>query len=148
VILFLDFDGVLHPFFPMPELDDAENAFFSRLPRLEALLREYPAVRIVITSSWRIKRALDDLRSFFSPDIAARIIDKTADLGLKNEGYRESEARRWLADHAPDSAWVALDDHADAWVTRESVVLCPESGIGDAEILALRYCVSRHFQQA
>ena len=31
MILFLDFDGVLHPFFPRNDRSDAENQFFSYL---------------------------------------------------------------------------------------------------------------------
>ena len=51
LILFLDFDGVLHP-----EGEDHilnGGADFCFLPRLEALLREFPWVKIVISSSWR-----------------------------------------------------------------------------------------------
>ena len=51
MILFLDFDGVLHP-------EGEDHIFkggvdFCFLPRLEALLREFPQVKIVISSSWR-----------------------------------------------------------------------------------------------
>ena len=51
MILFLDFDGVLHP-----EGEDHilnGGADFCFLPRLETLLREFPFVKIVISSSWR-----------------------------------------------------------------------------------------------
>jgi hypothetical protein len=51
VILFLDFDGVLHPE-GEAHIHDG-GADFCFLPRLEALLREFPEVKIVISSAWR-----------------------------------------------------------------------------------------------
>ncbi|MFZ3000646.1 MAG: HAD domain-containing protein [Undibacterium umbellatum] len=48
MILFLDFDGVLHP---EPCYDKTQ--LFSCLPRLEAILRDFPTVQIVISSTWR-----------------------------------------------------------------------------------------------
>jgi hypothetical protein len=52
MILFLDFDGVLHPFFPKRELLDEENQLFSYLPRLERVLRDRDVDRHPNTSSW------------------------------------------------------------------------------------------------
>ena len=48
MILFLDFDGVLHP-----EPCDEDGEPFCNLPALEAILRDFPAVEIVISSMWR-----------------------------------------------------------------------------------------------
>ncbi|WP_188422769.1 HAD domain-containing protein [Oxalicibacterium solurbis] len=64
-IIFLDFDGVLHDF-PPPQ-DSAK--LFCNLPRLEAVLREYVNVQIVISSSWRQDYALPYLKTLFSQDI-------------------------------------------------------------------------------
>ena len=58
MILFIDFDGVLHPFFPLPDLPDDENAFFSYLPRLMRELDDFPGVDVVISSSWRTSENL------------------------------------------------------------------------------------------
>ena len=46
--LFLDFDGVLHPEGEGPLPNDGTDFCF--LPRLEALLRDYPHVGVVISS--------------------------------------------------------------------------------------------------
>ena len=75
-IVFLDFDGVTHP-----EPCKGVN-YFCHLPLIEAVLQEYPAVDIVISSSWRDPElhSLDDLRGFLSPDIAARVV------GVVHEG--------------------------------------------------------------
>src|SRR5262245_12206268 len=71
VILFLDFDGVLHP------AGCHTTRHFSELPRFEALIRQYPDVRIVISSTWQEMFPLPALRALFSEDIAARIIGRT-----------------------------------------------------------------------
>ena len=46
MILFLDFDGVLHP-----NSDDSEH--FSCAPLLWELLRRHPDVRVVLSTGWR-----------------------------------------------------------------------------------------------
>ena len=75
-IVFLDFNSVTHP-----EPCKGVN-YFCHLPLIEVVLREYPAVDIVISSSWRDPElhSLDDLRGFLSPDIAARVV------GVVHEG--------------------------------------------------------------
>lgn len=50
MILFLDFDGVLHPYPCKPE------QAFSAAPRLLAVLDDFPHVDVVVSSSWRLLR--------------------------------------------------------------------------------------------
>lgn len=60
MILFLDFDGVLHSTQAI-EADGSifrENAF-KLIPALEAVLRDFPVVLIVISSVWRNFERLD-----------------------------------------------------------------------------------------
>ena len=73
-VLFLDFDGVLHPVG-----GNATGVPFSQVPMLEALLREarFSVVRIVISSTWARGVSLRRLRRIFSADIGRRIIDIT-----------------------------------------------------------------------
>lgn len=56
-ILFLDFDGVLHPYTP-----HAEGAKFCWLPVLERLLATHKDVKIVVHSTWRYDHRDDELR--------------------------------------------------------------------------------------
>ena len=75
MILFLDFDGVLHPQYehePVPT-----ELAFCHLARFEALMRKFPSVEIVISSTWREQFSMEVLRAKFSTDIAARIIGRT-----------------------------------------------------------------------
>lgn len=55
LILFLDFDGVLHP------EHCHESKHFCRLPILEAALRQVPETKVVITSTWRLEQSLENL---------------------------------------------------------------------------------------
>ena len=57
-ILFLDFDGVLHA----PNC--RASRLFEHLARLEAVLAAFPEVGIVVSSSWRVRRTLEQLRVF------------------------------------------------------------------------------------
>ena len=115
MILFLDFDGVLHPQYedqPVP----AEVAF-CHLPRFEAVMRDFPAVEIVISSTWREQFDLDALRAKFSPDIAARITGTTPlavdALPPHMVEVREWEILTWLQrNHRQGEEWIALDDCA------------------------------------
>lgn len=106
-LLFLDFDGVTHIL---------GNGQFTHVDRFEAVMREFPHVEIVISSSWREEFSLTEIRNFFSADIAARIIDVTpifADDDVPPETLytRWEEIKRWLAEHDRESEdWIALDD--------------------------------------
>lgn len=108
MILFLDFDGVLHPRSPGQHL-------FSNLARLEAVLRDFEFVEVVITSTWREDMSLDQLQTLFSPDIRPRIIGTTPVVEIEfppgPHGSREAEIRRFLEqDEHKDRPWIALDD--------------------------------------
>jgi hypothetical protein len=108
MILFLDFDGVLHPDPPQPDQK------FRSLPRLVSILRYHPQVEIVISSMWREQLTLDQLREFFPAVIAARIIS-TTQITPRVDGYaparREGEILDWLeAEGRTAEPWIAIDD--------------------------------------
>ncbi|MFI8619274.1 HAD domain-containing protein [Acidovorax sp. NPDC077693] len=117
-ILFLDFDGVLHP------EHCHESKHFCCLPLLEGVLREVPDYEIVITSTWRLQKSLDELRSYFSSDVANRIAGMTPQFSELQDvpdtlfAYqRQAECHAWLSKqgmrHRP---WLAVDDRS--WLYR------------------------------
>lgn len=55
MILFLDFDGVLHPGFARGP------AYFSALPLLWQLLNECPHIEVVFSTSWRSDHSVESL---------------------------------------------------------------------------------------
>lgn len=130
-VLFLDFDGVMHP-----ERCDVDK-YFCRRELLEAWLRLRPSVVVVISSSWREAHSLDEIQSFFSEDIGPRVVGVTPVLRRCDwEDYdgelppmrfeREAEVLRWLnGSGEPWRPWAALDDQA--WLFQpfcRQLVLC------------------------
>jgi hypothetical protein len=138
MILFLDFDGVLHPLFTRPELPPEESRPFCYLPRFAAVLRDYPSVEIVISSTWRLKRDLEQLREPFPHDLRPRVIDTTPHLfDDERFGARQREALHWLALHRPGSPWIALDDLCTCWPAVDRLVWC-DDGFREREETELR----------
>jgi hypothetical protein len=140
MILFLDIDGVLHPFFPREDRIDAENQHLSYLPHFETVLRDFPAVRLVIASDWRKRHTLDELRHLLG-DLGSRLIGATPVLekiGLDWTGHRQREAMAWLeAEGLADVRWIALDDDAENYLPDAPLILCAD-GFRDEEESALR----------
>ena len=148
MILFLDFDGVLHPVGSTPA------QCFTCLPLLEEFLRiEAPSWQVVISSSWREYCSSQQLLQIFSPDLHARIIGSTpaegdrslhATWGAQASLYpREIQIRHFLAQRGLSGEdWVALDDMK--WWFREAeannhLVICnPETGLLASDLDQLR----------
>lgn len=145
MILFLDIDGVLHPFFPRADLPDEENQHFSYLPRLESVIREFPELQVVIASDWRNDHSLDELRGYFTADIRPRIVGVTPRLerGAGDwAGCREREAMAYIAtNHETSTPWLALDDDEPNWLPNSPLVLCND-GFRDTEEKALRALIA------
>lgn len=115
MILFLDFDGVLHPENCNP------SDYFVHQDTFNHVLRILKNVEVVISSTWRAKRNLDELRALFLPTIAQQIVGLTPFyLQLEDSvsdtlfGYeREAECVAWLRQNdRVTEQWLALDDRA------------------------------------
>ena len=134
MILFLDVDGVLHP------LLAHKSKPMSCLPRLAAVLWDFPEVQVVITSTWRLTRSLEDLRALFPADLRSRVIGATAAPGYEpRPGARQYEALLWLDGYDPASQWIALDDYAPHYFSSSRLVLCDHTtGFGEDEEKQLR----------
>ncbi|MBK6595436.1 MAG: hypothetical protein IPG23_23505 [Burkholderiales bacterium] len=113
-VLFLDFDGVMHPEF------FHESKHFVHLGTFETMIRAAPHVELVISSTWRQKRSLNELKALFTADVAARIIGTTPlyaqleDVPDALVGYeREAECRNWLRQQGRTAQeWLAVDDRS------------------------------------
>lgn len=136
-ILFLDFDGVLHPIFPRKDRTDDENRHFVGADRLATVLDVVaPNIRIVVSSTWRYNRTLNQLRTLVGHRLGKRIIDVTPILNLRQPGCRELEAQMWRAQNNHVGLWFALDDVADIWTSHQKVMIT-DDGFRDAEAFAL-----------
>lgn len=145
MILALDFDGVLHP------VSSRTEPKFCRLDLLEEWLGGRPAVRVVISSSWREVHPLDELASFFPESLRPRIIGAApvyeklfGQQGSRSPSeiaatryQRQVEIERWLADNgATEGQWAALDDDSNLFEPAcKHLVLCdPKIGLTNAHL--------------
>jgi len=100
-VLFLDFDGVLHPNCSAP------SDCFCLLPALADTIAPFE-LDIVISSSWRHHRTLRWMKRLFPVPCRKRIIGTTED-PFPGTHARWKEIRAYLREH-PASDWRALDD--------------------------------------
>lgn len=125
-VLFLDFDGVLHPE-KAARLDRrlgrivGEN-MFCWLPLLETLLAPYPELRILVTSDWRRHLSNESLKDLLGP-LGSRFLDVV--LTYSPSRYEEiaTEVDKRQLQH-----WLALDDHLsvqEAAGSNERLIWCP-----------------------
>ena len=134
MILFLDFDGVLHPI----GNSIGDMNYFNKLPLLEAWLRNNVEVNVVISSSWRAIMGLDDMRYLFSNDLSERVIGVCPDISAKPQPFywRYEEIITWVNQHHYEGHWLALDDAVGEFPDDfEGLVICySKVGITDAVI--------------
>lgn len=141
MLLFLDFDGVLHP-----HITYDPKLLFVHRPALESALRSCPKVEVVISSTWRHTRTLTALRALFSDDIAARIIGVTPHWSdIQDEAswgtyVRQAEIEAWLrTSRRPWEEWIALDDQPALFrpFCKNLLLTCAETGLDDAACTVL-----------
>ena len=129
-LLFLDFDGVLHP------TDFAGEAPFSRAALLEETLTQH-SPKIVIASSWRFTHNLDKLQKTVPAFISSLIIGTTGEAVI-GKHPRFTEIQRYLNTYGP-ADWRALDD--SYWEFPKpcpNLIKCnPNTGILDRQIQEL-----------
>lgn len=134
MIIFLDFDGVLHP----RPVD--RRGIFCHLPNLEEILREFPYIKIVISSSWREVYPFDVLTEIFSIDIQERILGGTPITRQTEKWPRYAEIMQWVLGNHYDKLWLGLDDAKDEFpVNCNNLIACkPEIGFNDCIASELR----------
>ena len=114
IILFADIDGCMHDF------GATTKDYFCYLPRVEAVLRSFQEVEIVISSDWRKLHTLEEMRGHFSPDIQPRVIGVTPCFSFDAYavGIRLAEVQAYLRKNNLDpKRWVALDDFPDNFMS-------------------------------
>jgi hypothetical protein len=115
---------------PMIVFLDAERVLPERrdLQSLDAVLQDYPAVSVVITSGQRAAHSLDALRAPFSRDVAARIVGVTPAIAIEGPADRPGSRHREILlylDERPARRWVALDADETLFPEAcENLILC------------------------
>lgn len=105
-LIFLDFDGVLRRVTSNPSNFDQDC-----LEHFESAIRQCAVSKIVISSTWRLAMPLKELRSRFSPDVAARIVGVTPENFEETPYERHAEIQMFLDEkNIRALPWVAIDD--------------------------------------
>lgn len=144
MILFLDFDGVLHT-----NGDSSEH--FSCAPALWGLLRRHPDVRVVFSTGWRFEHPLDELRQLVcangGEDLADRFIATTPLLRHDvDERSREKDCLAWLAANGKEGArWLAIDDMPSLFTrgTPHFYHVTPKRGLMDYDVERISVLIGR-----
>ena len=140
MILFLDFDGVLHE---DPCFDEAR--LFARAPDLARALEPFPEVSIVLSTSWRTDRTLAEMSQPLPAGLRRRVIDATPLVtpsevpGSLRPYRRHAECACWLRRHGHEQTpWLALDDRPSLFAPScEQLILC-DSQLGFVDATARR----------
>lgn len=160
-LLYLDFDGVLHPadvlrhrethaLYLPPELVDQGHRLFEHAELLASLLEPYPRVHVVLSTSWAYALGFDAALSHLPAPLAGRVIGSTWDTPMTPHQL-VARGRQVLADverRSPD-AWLAIDDNDENWPEAHLLSLVrthPRTGISEPAVLtALTSALARTF---
>ena len=128
-ILFLDFDGVLHP------LNSKRENLFCNVHYLEQSL-EGASCKIVITSNWRLTHSIDAMRELLPKKIGELLIGAT-DIATGVNHQRFVEIQNYLNTHIDSNPvdWRAIDDTSQDFPNECKNLICCDShsGRGSAE---------------
>ncbi|WP_284454512.1 HAD domain-containing protein [Cupriavidus campinensis] len=157
-VLYLDFDGPMHPDSVYRTRNGIEllhypgHSLFEHVPLLEDVLDPYPDVRIVLSTSWQLlEGGCEYAASCLSECLQARCIGGTFDRRRRRKAWFERMSRpdqvlldvKWRK----PAGWVAVDDSPEEWpfwtrphVVRTDAVL----GIAEPTVLEKLKATVRH----
>jgi hypothetical protein len=151
VIVFLDFDGVLHP---DPCLD--ATRLFENAPRLADVLGDFPQVALVLSTAWRQAGTYEQLVILLPAPLRDRVIDVTPNFSdfpstaALVPYRRQAECMHWMRLNGVEhKAWLALDDRPGEFTPYcENLIACDaQSGFDSTVSARLRSALQRHFQR-
>ena len=132
-LLFLDFDGVLHP------TSARGPGLLSKAPLLEAISNE--DCRIILSTSWRFQHSLEELCAKLPESVSLKVIGMTGAPYIgKHSRYYEIISYVSQLDRKPVQ-WRALDDaYWEFPVGCPELIRCnPNTGITEHEIGLLNH---------
>jgi len=122
-VLFLDFDGVLHPSGGKP----GYSLPFCWVPELAEDLAFHGDVGLVVHSSWMERYSVEDMREFLEP-LGPRL------LGAVGPGIKAQSVLAFLRAHPEIRQWLVIDDDASQFGSEfnGSLLSCdPATGLSD-----------------
>ncbi|MDH6149549.1 MULTISPECIES: HAD domain-containing protein [Paraburkholderia] len=150
LVLYLDFDGVLHPenvymrtgrgpYIASPE----GHELFEHAELLERVLLPYPDVKIVLSTSWvRVYQSVARVARKLPPELRARIVGATYHASMDPETFRRAPRGMQIwADvlRRQPTDWLAVDDdylHWPSWAKDKLVKTHEILGISAPVVLA------------
>lgn len=149
-VLFLDFDGVLHPLWTPAPFNDWQlevtfgptpyaGPFFLHASALAAILSPFlEHLEIVVSSTWGKGRTLEELRQLLPVAVANRVVDAVYHhLPPTTKTRSRWEEISWYLQNVRSYQgrnWLAIDDDAAGWpeAMRPQLVHC-ERDLGDVQ---------------
>jgi hypothetical protein len=136
LLLYLDFDGVLH------SADPARADYFCWRPILAGILEPFPNVKIVVSSDWRARCSDDQLKHNLG-QLGERFVGITHTMGSDRAEEIMADVSTRRIKH-----WLALDDHETVrqaakrihrfvWCPPMEGISCPEAQRRVVELLQL-----------
>lgn len=156
MILFLDFDGVLHPDAAFRERGKpvlrAQGELFMWANLLVDALEGRPHVQIVLSTSWARELGFSRARDFLPEALRRRVVGATwhsqmgrhpddlnrSRLNWWDDATRYAQIKRWIS-RAGIQDWVAIDDNPEGWAEsdRERLIKTDgETGLSDLAVQA------------
>lgn len=132
MILFLDFDGVMHPRGKNSDVD----CLFQSAPVLWVLLAQNPDLDVVLSTSWRTDYPFDVLQEFCTYEGGEQYINRIVGANPKvNFDKRGLECRLWMDNNRPCDAWLAVDDDASLYDSGcDTYIVNPETGLTMSDV--------------
>ena len=156
MILFLDYDGVLHADAVYLERGRpvlrADGELFMWADALAELLAERPHVQIVLSTSWARELRFARARDYLPADLRTRVIGSTWHSGMATDdeqrplgretwwdtATRYQQIRRYV-DRAGLTQWGAVDDQPEGWAESDRAHLVQtqaDTGLSDPAALS------------
>jgi hypothetical protein len=154
MILFLDYDGVLHPSevylnWGRPTLK-AEGSLFMWAGHLNDILADLPHVSLILSTSWVRMLGYERARDYLPDALRSRVIGSTWEtiltdpamsaglpLSYWQDAPRFQQIKRFV-DRMGIAEWVAVDDDAECWADSDRPRLIqtdPMRGLSETTVL-------------
>jgi hypothetical protein len=149
--LFIDYDGTLHIGHAVVDADgqvtlDSGRPLLEFAPLLVEMLKPYPAVQIVLTTTWLQTLSAEKVISYLPPGLARRVVDTTrgrqARLSYMLNGSGRTDIISCYAFGKGLKQWLAIDDSVygayhfgrePGELVRNFLLLDSTRGIGDED---------------
>lgn len=143
MVIFVDFDGVMHP---EDCVDPSDTRMFAQRWHLDVVVRRLRhRPRLVISSAWRITRQMSEIERFFPADIGACLVGKTPvfqdvvhTVPDRLHSYpREAECWTWLrCNNALGEPWLAIDDQPGLYrpFSKNLYIVDPATGLTENDV--------------